>query len=378
MTEREKKQLLARAEKLRPRPTLLPSGSWRVQIMLDGERVSVTADTPERAHAMALAEKEGLIQKKKEEEESRRGNITLANAIDQYISARANILSPSTQNGYKEIKRNRFSTLMGTKVSRIDEKAIQIAVNEDAKSVSAKTIKNALGLVVAVVSEYHDINVKRIRMPQRKRKEHAYLDEQGMIDFFDAIRGSYVEIPLLLATWLGMRRSEIMGLCWDCIDFENNKIHVRRTYVKAADGSGYVLRDEMKTEASRRTLECPSYIMQKLKDYTPLHREGRVFSMHPNSLYKKMKSICEDNNIDFVGVHGLRHTNASVMLSLGIIDKVAMARGGWSTDVTMRSVYQHLFQPDKDAAGEKVDSYFDSISKGVSPKKSAEQEQPTE
>ena len=91
-----------------------------------------------------------------------------------------------------------------------------------------------------------------------------------------------------------------------------------------------------------------------------------------------MKSICEDNNIDFVGVHGLRHTNASVMLSLGIIDKVAMARGGWSTDVTMRSVYQHLFQPDKDAAGEKVDSYFESISKGVSPKKSTEQEQPIE
>lgn len=375
MTEREKKQLLARADKLKPRPVLLPSGSWRVQIMVDGERISITSETPERAHALALAEKEGLIQKKKEEENNRRGNITLSAAIDKYIQVRENVLSPSTQNGYKEIKRNRMQSIMGTKVSRIDEVAIQAAVNEDAKNVSAKTIKNALGLVVAVVSEYHDINIKRIRMPQRKRKEHAYLDEQGMIDFFDAIRGSYVEIPLLLATWLGMRRSEIMGLCWDCIDFENNKINVRRTYVKTADGSDYILRDEMKTEASRRVLDCPSYIMQKLNEYTPLHREGRVFNMHPNSLYKKMKSICEKNNIEFVGVHGLRHTNASVMLSLGIIDKVAMARGGWSTDVTMRSVYQHLFQPDKDAAGEKVDSYFDSISKGVSPKKNETQEQ---
>jgi hypothetical protein len=56
------------------------------------------------------------------------------------------------------------------------------------------------------------------------------------------------------------------------------------------------------------------------------------------------------------------------MLSLGIIDKVAMARGGWSTDVTMKQIYQHVFQSDKQSSGQKVDDFFQSIASGVNPK----------
>lgn len=290
----------------------------------------------------------------------------MSKAIDLYITGRENVLSPSTINGYREIKRNRFSDLMKMKVSDIDETDIQRAINQDAKSVSAKTIKNAMGLVVSVLSEYKDINVKRLRLPQRKRKEHTYLDETNMMNLFETIQGSPVEIPILLAVWLGMRRSEILGLCWDAIDFKAARISVKRTYVKDEE-KGYVLRDEMKTEASRRVLDCPGYILQKLETYTPNHREGRVFTMHPNTIYKTMKRVCDSHGIDFVGVHGLRHTNASVMLSLGIVDKVAMARGGWSTDVTMKQIYQHVFQSVKKSAGDAVDDFFQNIAAGINP-----------
>lgn len=345
-----------------PAPVQLPSGSWRCQIMVNGKRESVVAETPGEAQAKAMALKEGLIKKKEKS-----GAITLEKAIDLYIAGRENVLSPSTINGYKEIKRNRFKSLMKLKVRDIDETDIQKAVNQEAKCVSAKTIKNALGLVVSVLAEYKEINIKRLRLPQRKRKEHTYLDEAGMITLFEAIQGSPVEIPILLAVWLGMRRSEILGLCWDSIDFKEAKISVRRTYVKDKE-KGYILRDEMKTEASRRVLDCPGYILQKLENYNPNHRDGQVFTMHPNTIYKTMKRVCEKNGIDFVGVHGLRHTNASVMLSLGIVDKVAMARGGWSTDVTMKQIYQHVFQSDKDKAGSAIDDFFESIAAGINPK----------
>lgn len=367
--EKLREKQLAKAAKLKPRPILLQSGKWRCQVMADGKRVSITANTPEEANALALAKKAGLIEQAKEDDMARAGNITLTAAIDKYIEARKNVLSPSTISGYKEIQRNRFPDLMHTKVSRIGPESLQEAVNSEAKKVSAKTLKNAVGLVVAVVSQYHELNTKRIRLPQRKKKEHAFLDEQGLINLFDAIRGDLVELPLLLGIWLGMRRSEIMGLCWDCVDFNNFQIHVRRTYVKGEDG--YILRDELKTEASRRTLDCPGYIMEKLKVYTPNHREGRVFTMHPNTLYKNMKKCCEEYGINFVGVHGLRHTNATVMLSLGVIDKVAMARGGWSTDITMRQIYQHVFNSDKEKAGNMVDTFFQNIANGVIVKESA-------
>ena len=363
MTEKEKSRLLARAEKLKPKPVLRPSGKWGCQIMVRGNRVYVDGDTPEEANANAIAEKAKLAERYEEREEERKGHISLRDAITLYINRRENVLSPSTINGYKEVQRNRFPELMKMRVCDIDKKDIQQAINDDAKKISAKTIKNALGLVLSTISEYKEIDSKRLRLPQEKRKEHAFLDEKGMVELFDAIRGSSVELPILLAVWLGMRRSEIMGLCWDCVDFEKKQIHIRRTYIRDKE-KGYVLTDNTKTVASRRTLDCPDYILTKLEAYTPNSRKGQVFKMHPNTIYKLMRDICDRNGIDFVGVHGLRHTNASIMLSLGIVDKVAMARGGWSTDVTMKSVYQHVFADDKKAAGILVDSYFERVAEG--------------
>lgn len=348
-----------------PKAQKLPSGMYRCQVMVDGERISIVDEDPNKAQAKAAALKSGMIGANKENESKKKGNIRLCDAIDDYIESHKNVLSPSTINGYKEIKRNRFQRLMNLKIMHIDEVDLQKAVNEEAATVSAKTIKNALGLVVSVMTQFKSVNVKRIKLPQRQRKEHVYLDENGMIDLFEAIQGSPVEVPILLAVWLGLRRSEIMGLCWDCVDFSISKIHIRRTYVRDSDG-GYVLRENTKTESSKRSLDCPGYILSKLAALQPdkQKRQGRVFTMHPNTIYCSMKKICEKHDIDFVGVHGLRHTNASVMLSLGIIDKVAMARGGWSTDVTMKQIYQHVFVTDVQAAGQKVDAFFQAVSEG--------------
>lgn len=367
MSELEKMRKKA-AKLTNPKPVELPSGSWRCRLRVGSEYITATDKDPAVAHAKVLAQKTGLIEKQKERERNKKGNITLAKAIDKYIEDRSNVLSPSTINGYYEIQRNRFQELMQAEVIDIDESALQRAVNGEAKKVGYKTIKNAIGLVRSVISEYKPITTDRIKMPQKKVEEHKFLDEMGMINLFEAIKGSFAEIPILLAVWLGMRRSEILGLCWDSIDFEKGLLKIQRTYVKDKE-NGYVLREEMKTAASRRTIECPGYILSKLDAYQPdkEKRTGRVFVMHPNTIYRSLDRICEKYGIEFVGVHGLRHTNASVMLSLGIIDKVAMARGGWSTDITMKQIYQHIFASDKQTSGQKVNTFFESISQGINP-----------
>ena len=212
-----------------------------------------------------------------------------------------------------------------------------------------------------------EINIKKLKLPQKVKKPPRYYEEEELVELFDMIRGTFIEIPILLATWLGLRRSEIFGLCWDAIDFENGKIEIKRTYVKNSDG-GYTLRDEMKTSESRRTLSCPGYILSKLDAYEQKSkRSGRVFTMHPNTPYQTLKDMCERNGLDFVGIHGLRHTNASVMVSLGVMDKYIMAEGGWSTDHTMKKVYQHVFESGRKGTAEKRDSFFGNISAGINP-----------
>lgn len=204
-----------------------------------------------------------------------------------------------------------------------------------------------------------DISLSRLKFPQRVKKEHAYLDADQIVELISACEGDVAEIPILLGLWLGLRRSEILGLCWDCIDFENKKIRIKRALVRN-DQKEFVLKPYTKNEGSQRALPLPGYIAEKLKALNPDgKKEGMVFATQNASfIYDRLRLICQKNNIPFPGVHGLRHTNASVMLSLGIADKIAMARGGWSTDYTMKNVYQHLFQQDKQNADDLIDDYF--------------------
>ena len=342
-----------------PMAKRLPSGAWRVQIMVDGQRVSVTEDTEKKAVAKALASRERLIKEAK----TPKDNITLNKATKAYIDSRDEILSPSTIRGYYFILEHRLQSLMKKKVCQIDEAEIQKAVNEEAKAgISCKSIKNAVGLVLAVLSEYKTVNSKRIKYPQKEKKEHPYLDAGQIVKLISACEGDIAEIPILLGIWLGLRRSEILGLQWESIDFERKKISVNRSVVLDKDGN-IVLKSTMKNESSNRVLDCPVYILQKLEQYQPdrSKRTGTVFNLHPNTIYKNLKKICVTADIPFVGVHGLRHTNASVMLSLGIMEKIAMARGGWSSKETMERVYQHVFEADKSAADTAINDYFEGL-----------------
>lgn len=362
MAKTEEEKLLEKrrkiAAKLSPRPVELPSHKWRCQIMVEGERLSAVDEDPEVAHATVLALKAGLLEKR---EKTRPERITLNDAITKYIDDRRGVLSPSTIRSYKETQKNRIQELLKKKVADIAEADLQIAISSEAKAGrSAKTIKNDISLAVAVLSQYKAINTKRLKYPQRIRKEHAYLDTDQIVKLISGCEGDKAEIPILLALWLGLRRSEILGLYWDCVDFESGLIHIRRSLVRDEDGI-FAVKDYLKNESSRRSVSCPGYILEKLRAY-PGEHEGRVFKTNDTSfIYDRLQIICKREGITFPGVHGLRHTNASVMLSLGIIDKYAMARGGWSMDHTMKTVYQHLFSKDKAGADQAINTFFEQF-----------------
>lgn len=359
MREKVEKRLNEKISKLKPRPEQLPSGKWRCRVMVDGQKITVVEDDPLVAHAKAIAAKAGILEEKQQKKTK---TISLHDAIVDYIENRSEVLSPATIRGYHVILDNRFPALMKMQIKNIDEDAIQEAINADAKVVSYKTLRNAVGLVLAVVTRYKPINPKLLRFPQRQKKEHAYLDGDQIVKLIFACDGDYAEIPILLGLWLGMRRSEIMGLQWESVDFERSKIHVDHSLVFDKDDTP-IIKTAMKTETSNRVLDCPQYIIKKLEAYQPdpEKRHGQIFKMGINTPYENLERICKREGIPFVGIHGLRHTNASVMLSLGIVDKIAMARGGWSSKETMERVYQHLFSSDKAAADTAINQYFESL-----------------
>ena len=121
----------------------LPSGAWLCRVRIDGQDISITREKKELAEAEAFAIKTGI---KEAVKQSRKKTVT--QAIDDYIEARKNVLSPSTIAGYRRIQNLRFQMMMNKDIYKVTPTEWQKAVNLEArirsqrnsqKTISAKT-----------------------------------------------------------------------------------------------------------------------------------------------------------------------------------------------------------------------------------------------
>lgn len=332
-----------------PKAKKLPSGKWNIQVCVNGERISITKDTEKECVAAAAQYK---LDAKAPEKKKKK--ITLMEGIDLYTESKKAVLSPATRRGYKNIKNHRFKDLMKKDIYSITKADMQKAVNEETKKCSPKTVKNAYGLVRTVLKLY-GVDVFGINLPQVVKPVKQYLQPDDIGKLIDVIQGDSCEIPILLAVWLGMRRSEISGLCWDCVDLNNGVLHIRRRVIPDEDNK-WVLESGAKNSPSQRSIQCPEYILDKIKKLP--RGEGPLFRISPETIRKHVHKACARAGIVDTTVHGLRHTNAAVMKTLDIDDRHAMARGGWSCESTYKKTYSYVFESKAVEADTRINSFF--------------------
>lgn len=329
-----------------PRAVELPSGSWRCQVTVDGVRRSVTADSPQEAISQALLLRDGAKTKSPQD-------LSLGAVVDEYIQLREAVLSPSTIVAYKSYRSHLFQNYMGRDIRRLDRRVLQRMVNDEARTRSAKTVKNAFGLVSAALKEYQ-IDTSGINLPQIPHKERPWLTADEVLLFCDIVRGHPCEIPALLAL-CSLRRSEIYALDWRDVDLKAGTVTVHRSIVKGEDG--YVLKDTNKTDSSTRVV--PIIIPQLI---TALKAQkavsGPVCTSNPNTLYKQINALCRKAELPEVGVHGLRHSFASLCHHIGIPEMECARMGGWSDLGTMRKIYTHLSKDQLDDAADQLRRFF--------------------
>lgn len=340
----------------RPSPRKLPSGSWQCRVMVNGERISVTDEDKNICQAKAMAIQAGLIEK-----EDKKKPVTLNEAIQKYIQSKSEVLSPSTIVGYEAVRRERFKGIMQCDIHKLTKQDIQIAVNQECRFVSPKTIKNAYGLVRPVLKEY-GVDVFGVKLPQIVKKQKGYVQSDEIEKLIDVVRGDPCEIQILLALWLGMRRSEIMGLHWDCIDYKHKWLVIKRVLVLNKDNE-YVLKEGAKNRESQRKVDCPDYILDKLKEKQGDRTTGPCFTNHPNTILKRVHRACKLAGITDTTVHGLRHTNAAVMRQLGVSDAHAMERGGWTEERTYKATYSYVFESTSEREDKMVNDFFEKKTK---------------
>ncbi len=345
-----------------PQPRKLKSGTWFCQLRLGGESIPVTATTEKECRRQASLIKAEYLNGKKQ---AKADDITLAEAIDRYIARRSNLFSPATVRGYRIIQKHRFPELMQRKIATITAQDIQAAVNDASKTLSTKTIKNGIGLILPALADCgQHINDDSILYPMQVEREKPIYTEQQQQTLLLAIRGTSVEIPVLLASWLGLRRSEIIALRWKDVDLKAKKLRVHAARVQDQHNQ-YVDKDVTKTPKSTRTVSLSDYLCDVLRAAMTDDLNAYIVSTSPQTIRNRMVKICEKADIPFYGLHALRHTNASVMLKLGIQNKYAQQRGGWSSDRVLTKTYQHTFASELDHADAVVNQYYEQL---VSPK----------
>lgn len=331
----------------------LPSGQWRVLLYVgkdeNGKRMykSFTAATKKLAESEAALY---AIGKKKQAEIE----MTVGEAIDKYIESKSNVLSPSTIRSYRSYRQNYLQGLMNVELDDVANQIIQSEINKEALSLSPKTLRNAHGLLTAALAVYIPDFTVRSTLPA---KEHKIREFPTPAEVITIIKGTPIELPCLLALWLSLRLSEVLGIRYsdingDTLTIRNTKILVEREMV---------VREQTKTYSSTRQLKVPEYILSLIEQSKEDNDSEYVVTLSGAAIYSRLKRLLKKHDLPHIRFHDLRHLNASVMVELGVPDKYAMERGGWSTDSTLRNVYQHTFDDKRREIDKQIDDYFESL-----------------
>ena len=206
--------------------------------------------------------------------------------------------------------------------------------------------------------------VDKVDRPKKNEFQGSFYTEDEIQDLFEVARGTKLELPIVLAAFYGLRRSEVLGLKWDAIDFQQNTITIKHTLTSCKiDGKKVeVATDTTKTKSSRRTLPlipqfremllqrwemqeeykrvCGSCYNTKYLGYVCVDEMGNIIT--PSYLTESFPKLLARNGMRHIRFHDLRHTCASMLLKNGVPMKQIQEWLGHSDFSTTANIYAHL------------------------------------
>ena len=203
---------------------------------------------------------------------------------------------------------------------------------------------------------------ERVQPPRAKKpKRRSYDDEQTKILLENleklTVEDTKYKVAIILTIFTGVRLGELMGLEWQDVDFRNGIISINRSSQYLSDMG--VFTKVPKTESSIREIAIPEFIISLLAEYKLWYEEqkslygelwmnsDRLFvqadgkPMHPSSISKWFVKYVGTIGLPVINFHGLRHTNASLLVAQNIDIAVVSARLGHAQISTTLDFYVH-------------------------------------
>ena len=207
--------------------------------------------------------------------------------------------------------------------------------------------------------------------PKIRRTEMQTWDEDEIYRFLAAAKNTPYYALFYTALFTGMRRSELLALRWNDVDFIQSQVFVSRGLHQLKDGS-YIF-TETKSATSRRTIALPPSATLRLKDHqekkklelkmlgTSLEGDDLIFSnldgkpLRPNTITRAWATVAAHCGLKAIRLHDARHSHASLMLKQGIHPKIVQERLGHSSIQITLDTYSHVAPGLQQAAAERFD-----------------------
>ncbi|MCL2399502.1 MAG: site-specific integrase [Defluviitaleaceae bacterium] len=300
----------------------------------------------------------------------------------QWLESARVSLAPTTYDAYKRILDNHIVPYFKSKKLRLTEITpthIQQYINDRLNVVSHNTVRKHLVniskcLNSAVMQNIIAYNpVKRIKMPKKIKYTSAkHYNEKQIIQLLECCKDDPLEIVIRLTLFYGLRRSEVLGLKWDAVDFDEKTMVIKHTVVKA--GNILYKSDRTKNDSSCAVFPMSEKIIKELmrwrshqqelktlqpndyqdEGYICTFEDGRLIS--PEYVSHHFTWLLEKNNMPHIRFHDLRHSSASYLKYLGFDLKDIQTWLRHKDIRTTMNLYTHLDMEAKENIANSLDA----------------------
>ena len=253
--------------------------------------------------------------------------------LDTYV---AFTVKPYTEDAYRAVCKNHIKPLLGNwKLTSLSAVQIQQFYNVllREKKLSPKTIKNIHGVLHKALNQA--VRIGSIRhnpadvcdLPKMRKKEIVPMEQNQIAEFLNAIKGDEFEVLYRVTLFTGLRQGEVLGLTWDCVDFDDSTLYINKQLQKSKKVGGIYQLVSTKNDRTRLIAVAPSVMtalkkqkiqqakMQLLAGPAWDNRDNLVFTnqlgqhLTHMTVYKCFKKAVCSIGLDNVRFHDLRHPN---------------------------------------------------------------------
>lgn len=319
-------------------------------------------------------------------------DILFLDFLNEWLKVIKKTIEPSTYNSYEQIVNDRITKYFTkNKIKLVEIQALDIQEyynNLFSDGLSANTVIHHHAVIRKALDYAYKMDIipnnpaDKVQRPKKEQYIGSFYNENELNELFEKSKDDPLNLMIRVASYYGLRRSEVLGLKWDAFDFDNKTITIKHTVtIGRIDGKRQVYsKDRTKNKSSYRTLPLIDDIADRLlefkeqqkyfkkafgksyykkdKDYVFVKPDGKL--TRPDYVTEHFKILLNKLGLRHIRFHDLRHSCASLLLAKGIPMKAIQEWLGHSNFSTTANIYAHLDSNSKQLSAQVITRAFET------------------